>query len=238
MAIGIWPQVRNRVGLSALQVAAQGAGLVVEGAVVAGAGDCAAPGEPAEVEPHPTRPTGLAAAASLAYRMNADIALTSSQRTTYLLVLRLRGAGRGHGPTTRFPRLWSPPPAGLAAALISWASTSPSRRIMTCHDTSLGAVPIRDGERPRSGPRIADTRTWPMSVRRLVGSSSRSSPPASRRQPATASANPRERPFSGARSGSTPENLASQIVPATELTLENGRLTGTASSRDNRERKT
>jgi len=57
-------------------VAAEGAGLAAEEAVVAGAGDCAAPGERAEVEPHPTRPIKPATAASLAYRMNADKALT------------------------------------------------------------------------------------------------------------------------------------------------------------------
>jgi hypothetical protein len=41
--------------------------------------DCAAPGERAEVEPHPTRPVRPATAASLVYRVNADEALTSNQ---------------------------------------------------------------------------------------------------------------------------------------------------------------
>ena len=69
-----WP-----VGATAgLGVAVEDVGLVAEGAVVAGAGDCASPGGRAEVEPHPARPIKPATAASLAYRMNADKALTSN----------------------------------------------------------------------------------------------------------------------------------------------------------------
>jgi hypothetical protein len=67
------------VGATAgLGVAVEGAVLAAGGAVAAGAGDCASPGERAEVEPHPTRPIKPATAASLAYRMNADKALTSN----------------------------------------------------------------------------------------------------------------------------------------------------------------
>src|SRR5208282_5129029 len=99
-----------------LGVTVEGAGLVAEGAVVAGAGECASPGERAEVEPHPTRPIKPATAASLAYRRNADKALTSNQRATFL---GLCDVGRGQGPTTRFPRLWSQPAACPSAGHVA-----------------------------------------------------------------------------------------------------------------------